>query len=71
MRRRDQPPVIDPLFLKSEDEILTGILTRELDKCGFDMSVHKLLRWKQRKTKVCKVGWKFSPQCKHIEARCH
>ena len=49
MRRRDQPPVIDPLFLKSEDEILTGILTRELDKCGFDIKKDSLAHIEKKK----------------------
>lgn len=41
--------VIDPLFLKSEDEILNGIISRECEKAGFDTSKHTLAQFEKKK----------------------
>ena len=49
MRRRDQPQVIDPLYLKSEDEILTGIVNSELEKRGFDVKKDSLTHFEKKK----------------------
>lgn len=41
--------VIDPLFLKSEDAILTGLIQRECEKIGFDTSKHTLAQFEKKK----------------------
>ncbi len=51
---QDQPKtqpqqVIDPLFLKSEDAILTGLIQRECEKIGFDTSKHTLAQFEKKK----------------------
>jgi hypothetical protein len=46
---RDQPAVIDPLFLKSEDEIVAGLISRELEKSGFDIKKDSLAHIEKKK----------------------
>ena len=51
---QDQPKtqpqqVIDPLFLKSEDAILSGLIQRECEKIGFDTSKHTLAQFEKKK----------------------
>ena len=41
--------VIDPLFLKSENDILTDIINRELDKNGFDIKKDSLAHIEKKK----------------------
>jgi hypothetical protein len=41
--------VIDPLFLKSENVILTDIINRELDKNGFDIKKDSLAHIEKKK----------------------
>ena len=47
--KKQPQEVIDTLFLKSEDEILNGIISRECEKLGFNMSKHTLAQFEKKK----------------------